>query len=222
MLVSRIPLLAPCFYSSLRPSPPVPRFLPLHHTRKKRMNARDASNLEGVGDLTAAGVRLGNRTFNSLKRDIRKKKEKGMSSGGRVEGATRSTQEGVMVRLIMYKLEFFRLFLHRCIYGVRNSVIYHREGGESVACFIARRHDRSLRRSPIRVKARLMFESHRVWYAAELAISPGFALVWEARQRCPVHAFSRTVSGTDHLSSCCWWVSRTWWLENLLVSCLVC
>lgn len=63
-----------------------------------RMNARDASNLEGVGDLTAAGVRLGNRTFNSLKRDIRKKKEKGMSAGGRVEGATRSTQEGVMVR----------------------------------------------------------------------------------------------------------------------------
>lgn len=65
---------------------------------QKRMNARDASNLEGVGDLTAAGVRLGNRTFNSLKRDIRKKKEKGMSAGGRVEGATRSTQEGVMVR----------------------------------------------------------------------------------------------------------------------------
>lgn len=50
-----------------------------------RMNARDASNLEGVGDLTAAGVRLGNRTFNSLKRDIRKKKEKGMAAGGRVE-----------------------------------------------------------------------------------------------------------------------------------------
>lgn len=54
--------------------------------------------MEGVGDLTADGVRLGNRTFNSLKRDIRKKKEKGMSAGGRVEGATRSTQEGVMVR----------------------------------------------------------------------------------------------------------------------------
>ena len=53
--------------------------------------------MEGVGDLTAAGVRLGNRTFNSLKRDIRKKKEKGISAGGRVEGATRSTQEGVMV-----------------------------------------------------------------------------------------------------------------------------
>lgn len=40
--------------------------------------------MEGVGDLTAAGVRLGNRTFNSLKRDIRKKK-KGMAAGGRVE-----------------------------------------------------------------------------------------------------------------------------------------
>ncbi|CAN0456224.1 unnamed protein product [Hapterophycus canaliculatus] len=71
------------------------------------MNARDASNLEGVGDLTAAGVRLGNRTFNALKRDIRKKKEKGMSSGGRVEGATRSTQEGVMdprTRLLVFKM----------------------------------------------------------------------------------------------------------------------
>ena len=87
---------------SASPSPPrpplLPRFsLPSPRSEKKRMNARDASNLEGVGDLTAAGVRLGNRTFNSLKRDIRKKKEKGISAGGRVEGATRSTQEGVMV-----------------------------------------------------------------------------------------------------------------------------
>lgn len=71
------------------------------------MNARDASTFEGVGDLTAAGVRLGNRTFNSLKRDIRKKKEKGMAAGERVEGATRSTQEGVMdprTRLMVFKM----------------------------------------------------------------------------------------------------------------------
>lgn len=71
------------------------------------MNARDASNFEGVGDLTAAGVRLSNRTFNSLKRDIRKKKEKGMAAGERVEGATRSTQEGVMdprTRLLLLKM----------------------------------------------------------------------------------------------------------------------
>lgn len=71
------------------------------------MNAREASNYEGVGDLASAGVRLNNRTFNSLKRDIRKKKEKGMVVGGRVEGATRSTQEGVMdprTRLLVFKM----------------------------------------------------------------------------------------------------------------------
>lgn len=71
------------------------------------MNARDASKLDGVGDLSTAGVRLDNRTYNSLKRDIRKKQEKGMTGGTRVEGATRSTQEGVMdthTRLLVYKM----------------------------------------------------------------------------------------------------------------------
>lgn len=73
----------------------------------QRMNARDASKLDGVGDLTAAGVRLSNRSYNSLKRDIRKKKEKGMTGGVRVEVATRSTQEGVMdehTRLLVFKM----------------------------------------------------------------------------------------------------------------------
>lgn len=71
------------------------------------MNARDASKLEGAGDLTAAGVLLSNRTYNSLKRDTRKKKEKGMTGGTRVETATRATQEGVMdahTRLLVFKM----------------------------------------------------------------------------------------------------------------------
>lgn len=72
------------------------------------MNAREASNnLDGVGDLTVSGVRLSNRTYNSLKKDIRKKQEKGMVAGGRVEVATRSTQEGVMdehTRLLILKM----------------------------------------------------------------------------------------------------------------------
>lgn len=71
------------------------------------MNALEASGLEGVGDLPAAGVKLDNRTFNSLRRDIRKKHEKGVAKGERVEGATRSTQEGVMdprTRLLVFKM----------------------------------------------------------------------------------------------------------------------
>ncbi|CAM9275634.1 unnamed protein product [Ectocarpus sp. 12 AP-2014] len=95
-----------------------------------RMNARDASNLEGVGDLTAAGVRLGNRTFNSLKRDIRKKKEKGMAAGGRVEQATRSTQEGVMdprTRLLLFKMQNNGTLLevHGMVKTGKEAHVYH-------------------------------------------------------------------------------------------------
>jgi RIO kinase 1 len=74
-----------------------------------RMNALDmAGRMDHAGDLGDGDFRIPNRVFNQLKHDMKKGESfKGLAARGRVEHATRATQDGVLdprTRLLLFKM----------------------------------------------------------------------------------------------------------------------
>lgn len=74
-----------------------------------RMNALDmAGRLDHAGDLGDGDFRIPNRVFNQLKHDMKKGESfKGLAARGRVEHATRATEDGVLdprTRLLLFKM----------------------------------------------------------------------------------------------------------------------